>query len=327
MRILAIIFATITLTGCWFGEKDQPQPIPWEELPKLDVDYNIGSSCGVDVTKEVGHIWFFVFDESGKLVTQIKADKEDIADRLINAALPDGKYTISAWGTDGNDLIEDQNGYRIEGSTLGDFRVILENPENFDKLFHAETSVTVKEGQTNGAEFDFTRQTHILNVTVSGVQHLPDGGITTRADAQLLDIYVEGKDGAYSYDGKIADNSPINQFRGTRTFDNDAVTDAIPIQRLVSDFHDGSNAILLHIKYDGEGVITPVDILETIEANPNYNTQTQIDIEHEYNIELEIQDQGGNSDPDNNLVVKVIINGFVVNNLDVDVVPFLRNKK
>lgn len=336
MKIVLFILISISLASCGLGEKDRPviEDIDWVNRPKSEIDLTFNPDSEA-IVREAGNIWFFVYDEDGVLRAKFKATEKDIEAGLVESQLPDGKHTVVAWGTRGEDLYGDENGYAISGDAVGssrmeDLQVIVDDVQSFDDLYYSQKEIDIVNGNvSNDAKFDFIRQTSILRVTIRGLEVLPalrspywtPSASGTRAPESPIDIYIEGKKSVYNYTGRIDDSSPVDKFRGvTKEASSDHVVSEIHIQRLLVDYHD-NNPLLLHVSYNGNDIVTPIDVLDTILEHPEYNTQADLDLQYEYNVEMALSDEGGDGV---DVEVGLSVDGYDVIDLEVDVEPFFR---
>jgi hypothetical protein len=124
----------------------------------------------------------------------------------------------------------------------------------------------------------------------------PDGALPVPAP----DIYIKGKSGSYSHDGFVHPDSYEHCYY--------AADGGIRIQRLDMDFH-AENPMMLHVESNGEPLIAPLDLLQTILKSPDYNTQADLDAEDVFDIEVRLT---GGGDTGLKLTVTILVDGFVV---------------
>ncbi len=167
------------------------------------------------LTAHVQDIDVYVFDMATRLLVDvIEAGPADIARGWIEIDdLASGEYTFVAWGGSGTDMSRnfDTNAdvvSRVGTVTLEDFYLMLDSDEipagstgedigdivpaaeDFDDLFFAIAGdVPIVDGTTRTVEVDFIRNTNVLKVTVTGLEHLRkhNGGMLVSAENQPLD--------------------------------------------------------------------------------------------------------------------------------------------
>jgi hypothetical protein len=286
MKTILLFLAAMVATGCALQSDRRGCP---PDAISTRLEYRFAG----DVADELlGDIRLYVFDSNGVLVNVLR--------NAADVALPAGEFTIVTWAASGGDL--EAGGYRLEGTTLDDLLLRLNNPAAFDDLYHA-IARGVKGGAT--VSFDLTRHTSVVRVTVT--EEDASARSTGPADGALpLEIYIKGKHSTYSHDGFVHPNSPEHRYYAT---DGD-----IHIQRLDLDFHR-ENPVTLHLESEGEQVIEPLDLIETIQKNPKYATQADFDAEAVFDIEVRLSG-GGNTGLA--LTVTILVDGYVVLEVEAD---------
>ncbi len=281
-----------------------------------------------DVARYVGAIDVYVFDAvSGVLTRIIEAGGEDIARGWIDIVdMPGGTYTFAAWGSSHgdssrsftashmDDAVEHLHGeIKVGRTTLDDFYMMLGYDTlpagseagivparaDFDDLFWAiARNIQVTDRANRIIPFDFIRNTNILEIVVTGLEHLPTpGGVTRAADAPLR-IFATGSNGRYRWDNTIdewARTVHYEQPAHTLTDNNMGVD--IKTMRLDVDRHDADDPMLLHLRdAAGDPITDPIDILQKIMATRSpeterllYPDQAAIDLEYEFRININIE--------------------------------------
>jgi hypothetical protein len=298
------------------------------------------------LSTQVRDVRIYLFDgTTGVLANIIRADKEEIARGWIEADVPAGIYTATAWGGSGDDLM--LGGYhdaemtdaaahtyipqaRVGITTLGNFRMMLASQtlpagytgevapatENFDDLFFAlATGISVSKGNKLIVDFDFIKNTSTLKVRVTGFEYL-----STRAPApgQPLEVFVTGPNERYGYNNVIGGHSRELRYEPPYAARTASAMDFnIKVQRLDAAYHS-LRPVLLHIRRpsSGQDIIAPLDVMDAILrakdalGNPLWPTQEDIDREDEFPIEVSIAQD---------LSVSITVNGFeiVVTNPDI----------
>jgi hypothetical protein len=284
-RILFVLIAA-AMTGCALQSDRRGCPLPTVATP-LEYSFEDGGVEGL-----LGDIRLYVFDKNGALV--------DVVRNVAEVDLPEGEFTIVAWAASGGDL--EAGGYRLEGATLDDLLLHLTAPESFDDLYHA-IARGVKAGEL--VTLDFTRHTSVVRVSVT-----EEASEDTRSPlaAPGIDIYIKGKKGTYSHDGFVHPDSPEHRY--------DAAGSDIHIQRLDLGFH-AENPVTLHVESGGEPLVEPLDLLQTILESPAYNTQADFDAEDVFDIEVRLT---GGGDTGLGLTITILVNGFVVLEVEAEAV-------
>lgn len=294
------------------------------------------------IASQVQDIHLYVFDQdAGLLADVIHVGTPDIARGYIDIYLPDGIYTITAWGGSSEDIT--QGGFKdaqltdsapltytspvtIGAATFDDFRMmlacekftgkgdgdIIPKTEQFDHLFFALAQGIPATGKNmRTVVLDFIKNTSILKVSVKGVENLP-----VCASGEKLSVFVTGSNNSYMYDNRI--DKFARQIRYEALCDKLAkaeIQTEVRMLRLDLDKHL-DDPVQLHIQNaDYENVISSLDVVRTIlqtcdrQGNFIYQTQEDIDRESVFTIDILIQ---------YDLSVRVTVNGFETVNLTPD---------
>ncbi len=276
----------------------------------------------------------YVFDDrTGVLTEIIELSPDDISrSRRDIAFMAEGVYTLVAWGGSGEEMTRSYAGrHMLDGAyhnhtdveigvtTLDDLYMMLgyDNAPadiegdivpatpDFDDLFWAMAEgVEIVEGGSRSVDFDLIRNTSLLRVAVTGLEHFEDPADTRAAADRLpLRLFATGSNGRYRYDNTIdphARTVHYTAFDHRRTRDGMSLN--IPMQRLHIGRHE-DDPVLLHIEqYSGPSAtasipipgILPIDLVSAIRestdgmGNNPYGTQESIDREHEFRIALAI---------------------------------------
>ena len=327
-NLIAILFAAAMFAGC----VRQDLPDNWDGrgcrvLFGLEFHYTFDGSDQVE--NYVKDIHLYVFDsETGVLYDIIDISAEEIArGGRIPASLPPGKFDFIAWGSGNKDIttggfheshMQDAQQQMLVGgvtkgvTTLDDFRMILGMEQqgdyavprvsNFDDIFFAESrKFEIMGDKDQTVTFDFVRNSHMLLITVEGVQHvLP----ATRAEAECpLTIYVTGRNGSYCHDNTIDPYSPLLRYESApHTVTKNEVKSDIKVLRLVKAMHIDDNTVDLVVEDKESGrEIARIDVLKYITERIvdengalKYPEQEDINKEKEFHIPLKFEPDGVN---------------------------------
>jgi hypothetical protein len=277
----------------------------------------------------------YVFSDSTRtLVDVIEIDRGDIVrgSRDIRWMNP-GSSTFVAWGVStveksrsysSREMVDarthDHTGIEIGRTTLDELYMMLTHHEgptrleggvvpvaaDFDDVFHdAAGRIEIVEGQTAQVDFDLTRNTSMLKIAVTGLEHFPD----PPPGVLPLRIYATGENGRYRWDNEIDAHAPLVYYgSGGHRRTGDAMALDIPMQRLHITRHDKDNPVLLHIEQTTDGSlensestsrpipgIPQIDLVASIQEATDgidyfpYETQESIDREEEFYITLALR--------------------------------------
>lgn len=354
-KIIALTFliSAMLLGGCI---KEDVGPCP--TALRLYFRHTINEENTDLIEDRIGHIRVYVFDRTtGLLHDIIDVGKDDIIRGWINVDLPEGTYTFSGWAGASDDLM--QNGYMdaemtdpvnavytpgagIGSATLDTFRMLLESEaimpdmdmphpgeitpvdKDFDDFFHAMAdSVRVVARENRTAELDFLRNSNILNVKISGLQHMPGGMDMAPFDMDMEPnapfVCIAGHNGRYGFNNRMGEYAREVCYEPlTSSVDDTEMNITLKALRL-DIFRCDSQPVLLHVRSmdTGEDLIPPVDIVNNVilkamdeQGNPVWPDQDAIDRETEFPIELSFSAGGG---------VTVLVNGFEVFNTEANI--------
>ncbi len=280
----------------------------------------------------VNDVHFYVFDkETDILVDIIEVGYEEITRGYTEVEdLPAGTYTFVAWGCGDEDMLGD--GHFIEAhmndspahdhtraaiigeTTLDDFYMMVDydvlpddvlgdiapKVDDFHDLFFANvTDVVVKNEENQTVDFDFIRNTNVLKVNITGLEHLEaDNATRAPAPGQPLDVFAIGKNGRYRWNNAICQDARTVRYEPPYTsLDDDSMQVDIKTLRLDLARHSEIDPIVLHVENpaDGKPLISPLSVMDAIvqvkddEGNFLYRTQEDIDREYEFPIDISIQ--------------------------------------
>jgi hypothetical protein len=296
----------------------------------------------VDLLAEnVRDIRLYIFDEATDLLVRVLEPTEaEIAQGWVDVRqLPAGAYSIVAWGGSGTDMLTGgyiemaggTEGVTVGETILGQLNMILESEPTqnieqgdvkpttgrFDDLFYASTTgIGVDISINQSADIDFIRNSHILEVTVTGTQYLTEGTLKTRADALPLDLWAVGSNGRYDILNQIDGNAPEVLYRPFESYlatPDDMITN---IQTLRIDIarHGSIDPFLLNIENSTTGLplVEPLNVVAALaqvrdtQGNYLYDTQDKIDRQYILPIEISIL---------KDLSVSISINDWVLQDL------------
>ncbi len=286
-----------------------------------------GGPGSVSVSNYVRTIEVYVFDAATGVLTEvIDVPARDIARGYMDMpGLDDGTYVFVAWGSSHDDLGRSFSGrhmndastheheeIRVGETTLRTFYMMLgvdDTPEemagdivplteDFDDLFWAVArDVVITKGKDRSpVDFNFIRNTSLLKVTVTGLEHL-GGGSTRGSDLPLPEVYVLGRNGRYRWDNSIDDHARrVHYASSGEDFSSDTLRLDIKTMHLDIARHRGDDQVQLYLKdaTTGRDIISPLDILGVILQTRNdsggylYPRQENIDRQYEFPIEFSV---------------------------------------
>lgn len=319
--IKLLLPAVVALTGCIREDTGQ-----CAGGFRLQLSYTYNTQDEDLLSESVGDIRIYIFDQdTGLLVAIIEPDDQDIARGYVNADLPDGTYTVIAWGAD-TDLT--QGGYLdaemtspstqtfttpvvIGETTLDQFRMMLATTagtptvEDFDDLFYAAaTDLEARRGTQQTVELDFIKNTCVLKVGIAGLEYLSTYTPGRAPGAgQPLEVFVTAKNTVYTYNNQIDAYAPEIRYEPPyRSLTASRMEVDIKIQRIEIVRHS-ADQMLLYVRdiTTGMDLVLPIDVLEAVMKT--YTTQSAIDRQEEFPFEISIL---------HDLSVSVTVNGFVI---------------
>ncbi len=345
-KITVLLLGAALLTGC-IGESidDCPQC-------RLTLRYTYNYQDVDLITAHIQDIHIYVFDQTTKLLVDvIEVGSADIERGWVEIGdLPDGRYTFVAWGGSGEDMSRsfseshmhdatkhEHSDSRIGTTTLDDFYMMLDYDElpadvhgdiapksdDFDDLFYAKAEdITLKRGETRSVDFDFIRNTNMLKVTVTGLEHLwnhnYNGGTRAPSADQPLHVFAVGKNGRYQWDNTIDPDARLVRYEPPcHTLTENTMEVDIKTMRLDIDRHT-NDPVELHIRnaVTGHEMIAPLDVVGAITQARGtrnellYPDQETIDRNYEFPFEISIL---------HDLSVRIFINDWEIIVLTPDI--------
>jgi hypothetical protein len=282
------------------------------------------------LSEQVRNILVYVFDQNTDvLVNVIPVGIQDIARGYMDVNVASGLYTVLAWGGSSTDML--QGGYRdatatnpaantyapitIGTTTLDEFRMMLTYDPlsgntladvapkitNFDDLFYAGAeSVSVVGNSRQTVDLAFIKNTSVLKVVVSGLQHL--------RSTMPLEIFTTGKNWLYEYNNAPDMYTPRMLYMPqTETLTANTMEVSIKQQRLnISQMAVDPVILYFRDPVNNTDIIAPLNLIEDIRQNPAYQTQAAIDAEDLFIIDISIQSVGSG------LTVTITINDWQI---------------
>ncbi len=294
---------------------------------RLNLRFTYNIEYADRLTYHVGDIHFYVFDHAtGVLAEIIEVLPEDIERGYTEVeGLPAGTYTFVAWGGGGEDVSQhffhthmddpsdhSHSGTRIGETTLDDFYMMLDydtlptevhgditpKAETFDDLFHAAVEgVEVMQDENVTVDFNLVRNTNVLKVNITGLQHLASYNPTrAAADDQPLHVWAVGRNGRYRWDNSIDPDARLVRYEPPYTsLDETSMGVDLKTLRLDLERH-ADDPVILYVTdpATGQNLIAPLDVIDAIgqvkdeNGNTLYATQEAIDREYEFPIDITI---------------------------------------
>ncbi len=326
---------------------------------RLEFSFTRHSDGNERLMDDVHDIGLYVFDSAtGVLVDVVGVEMDNIAHggRMEYAdvgSLPNGRYTFVAWGGSGNDIFRsfsarhmldasshDHAAIEVGRTTLDDFYMMLDYESveddlitpataDFDDLFFAvRQNIEIVRGKNHEVGFDFIRNTNVLKITVTGIEHLltatraADSAVSvptaeTRADEGVpLDIFAIGRNGRHRWDNTIDPHARRVMYSPqTNTLTNSTLVMEVKTMRLDMERHL-DDPVLLHIQDPATGrpVTQPIDVMRAILQTRStrtgeflYPDQEAIDRGYEYPIDIHL-----GTDEDGGLTIRLYVEGWEI---------------
>ncbi|MCF0166919.1 MAG: FimB/Mfa2 family fimbrial subunit [Bacteroidales bacterium] len=191
--LLITALAALALTSCKLVYEDQR---PCEFKVKFVYDYNMKFADAT--SNELDNVTLYVFDESGALAYQGKADKQTLEanDNCMIVPLKTGKYNMVAWGNGKHeaDAVVWNNG--VGGIEAEMSRFIDTGSDNYlcsniDALFYGKLEDSVP------ANADYTSVLHLMKNTNSVQVVLQQMTESAEVDPERYLIYTVADNSAY----------------------------------------------------------------------------------------------------------------------------------
>jgi hypothetical protein len=347
--LLSVLLSLPLLSGCVCEDRED---CPAVDNLRLELLYTLDPQSG-GLPREVGDVRLYVFDQTtGLLADVLRVGARDIERGWTEALLPVGTYTFVAWADGGDDLT--RGGYadaamtdpashiytspaQVGTTTLGQFRMTLvcdplpgsstefvPRVGEFDDLYHAIARNVRSDGGGATVELDFVRNTSLLRVRVTGLEHLaPTTGRSSRAGAAPPSVFVTAPHERYGYDDRLDPLSRQVRFRPSyRSVSASLMAVDIGVHRLEVDTY-AERPVTLHIQDPDTGadVVPPIDVVGTILSTKDFDggylwqTQRDVDRQGKFDMEIALAPGGGPTGLD----VTVTVEGYRVVTPDADV--------
>ncbi|MEG0808378.1 MAG: FimB/Mfa2 family fimbrial subunit [Alistipes sp.] len=271
--------------------------------------------------EQVHQMGIFIFDHQARYYDyQLISDPAQFQNQQpIRLNLPVGDYTLVSWGGTPNwyAVGECPNGAPFQPNlrkgvtSLTDFRLWIQwyresgsdqaiAKEPADLYFGESTYVEVRPGRKTHVDIGLTKDTHLLNITITGIQFfIPMPTPTTSP----LDTYCISANGRYKYDNTFDPSAgTVKYLPSNETFGDNRMQSEIKVMRLMPE----TPAYLTIANRQSGEIYYHFDLLSYIMQSPSYATQQDLDREEVFDIKLDI-----NMD----LTVSVLINGWQVTNV------------
>ena len=353
----SLIFA-FALGGC-IKEDNSYCPPPVQGL-RLEYSYVLNTDYKCRLVDDVKSLRAYIFDQETKILTKIvDLTPEEIARKWVDVELPVGEYSITTWGSSAADVTADGE-YRggemaertgsstiaevkVNDTTVDEFRMVLDTvPVDSEdakyypgdvmptqkvvnnELFSAfATGVKVEPDKLNVAQFQMIKNTELVHLKVSGLEHLE--GRTTRAGEEISAPFVSmtANNERYTFDNTLdAHSRDVSYGTLHSTVDGTEASMDVRSQRFeIKHFARGS--VQLHVKNGTTGddvLLRPLDILNDVilkarnaQGQLIWPDQASIDRVNEFTIEVRFYE----TTPHGPLALSVFVEGFEVINTDV----------
>ena len=340
LLIYPYLLGALLATGC-FG--NDPGYCP---CVQLTFHYTYNDEGDDHLVEAIHNIRLYVFDQrTGLLVDILDMDEDDIARGYVPLEwLPDGVYTFVAWGggealshsfSDVEMIDAGQHHYTgigIGRTTLDDFYMMVKMEElpdgiegdvtpakrDFDDLFFATArDVVVNGGLDRAVDFNFMRNSHYLNIDVTGLDKYPQ--TRTGSITPPVNIFVVGRNGRYRYDNSIDRAARLVRYEPEYlSLTESAMTLGIKTLRLDIDRHL-TDPVLLHVENaQGRDLIEPLDVIQTLlasrgpQSGQEYGNQEWLDRTYEFPMKIDISSTGPPDGGDVELIIRITVNGWTI---------------
>ncbi|MDR2894658.1 MAG: FimB/Mfa2 family fimbrial subunit [Alistipes sp.] len=283
------------------------------------------NTAGVDrLADVVGDVRIYAFDtETGVLAGVTDASRADIARGYVEVQNPEaGVFTYVAWGVGGEDMTAGDfmelqmsdnathtytRAASVGETTLDDLYVMIDHDTlpveiqgdvapkraDFDDLFHDyAVGVEVSGDEEQTVDFDFIRNSNILDVSVTGIEHLA-GRAQNDQPEQPLRIWVTGNNGRYRTDNTIDTHARTVRYESPYSrLDETSMRVDVKTLRLDIERHTDDPVRLYVADPDSGEILVNMNVLEAIgqirdeNGDRLYGTQEKIDREYEFPINI-----------------------------------------
>lgn len=265
---------------------------------------------------DIHRVTVYIFDSNGKYVGNFSQQGDKLTnDYVMRIPLPEGKYSVVAYGGDfatysaGELKAGTINPTLIKGVTdINDFRAELKNIIGVDNYLYPITTpddlyaglaLNAIADQRNETitDVELIRDTKKIKVKITG----------TDAYSAPLEVYITALNGRYKFDNSIDTNhgtfkyTPINTLLQPNYMEVD-----LKMMRLML----GQSPMLVIKNSVTQEVLYNENMIDQILSTLQYITQEDFDREDEFIFEISVV---------NDVVVSVSINGWIINNINPDI--------
>lgn len=267
---------------------------------------------------DVHRIDLYVFDSTGHFVKCITNSEAPFTeDFRIEPELPEGNYTLVAWGNICDEVII-RPAFVSGKTTIEEGLLSLKAIENqsvnkkLTSIFHAIKEVTV-DGFTDKTDIlSFTKNENQLNLTVKWFEKSGIPCIHRCAEGVRARV-VDPKGATYKFDNSVVASSNELTYYPYQNANNDArnqLESVFSLMRLV----EGEKLTLLIERLMPSGTIKELyrtDLIELIRMHPYAYTQSELDRRDVYEIEISLIDDL-DGDTDTYMQTAIIIAGWKI---------------
>lgn len=264
---------------------------------------------------QVDQITVFAFDAQGHYYATFSDGGNHLTnDYVMTLPLPEGKYTILAWGGD----MKHYNAVSTKGdnteqaltkgqTTLEQFRLMLKQQENKEALGLYYGNVQDAESKTTAQQtypIELIKNSNTIRVNITGIEKTAP----TRADqTPQYDVVVTAANGTYNYDNTIPTATKTAQYRPHTTTETatELTYDSNTLRLMI-----GQSPMLRVVNNQTGDEVCNFNIVEAIMRDPKFKTQKDIDREDLFQFDFRIN---------NDLSITITINGWSI----IDVIPEL----
>ena len=243
----------------------------------------------------------FVFDSNERLHKIVSTDKTQLqaADYGMTLNLSDGIYTFVVWANsrESYQIFDDiGNTAPLTGgiSKFEHLRLALDFGQTFestdDLLYGIARNVRVEQGVLDHTHISLTKNTNIINVTVTGISNL---------DHSNIDIICIAANGEYRFNNSVSKPETMIRYVPEREENDDEIKSSFKTLRLLN----GMKSELIIRDIRNYNNIFNRNIIELIKLLPNINTNDDLDRNDIYDIKIDLHTDMSSS---------VIINGYLV---------------
>lgn len=265
---------------------------------------------------DIHRVTVYIFDSNGKYVETFSQQGDKLTnDYVMRIPLPEGKYSVVAYGGDfatysaGELNAGTINPTLIKGVTdINDFRAELKNIIGVDNYLYPITTpddlyaglaLNAISARANEAitDVELIRDTKKIKVKITGID----------AYSSPLEVYITALNGRYKFDNSIDTNHGTFKYTPTNTLLQPNYMEVdLKMMRLML----GQSPMLVIRNSVTQEVLYNENMIDQILSTLQYITQEDFDREDEFIFEISVV---------NDVVVSVSINGWIINNINPDI--------